>query len=287
MNWFFLALGTASCEATKDLLSKKVLATQPAVVVTFWLCLLTALAMLPLLVWQGIPALNTTYWLALGSSTGLNTIAFLLYNRALKVTDLSLVVPLVTLSPLFMFFTSPLIVGEFGKWSDVGGSLLLVLGSYILNWEKRSAGYWVPLRSIWENPGPRQMLTVAFIWSFTANIDKVGIQNSSILFWVLSLYSTIALCLLGLMRWQGHRSTMQPPHPKLLKLVGCMGLIHALGIVLQMQALKLTLVVRVISVKRLSALIGVLLGSIFLGEKGLRHRLVGAGLMVAGVALLL
>jgi len=46
-------------------------------------------------------------------------------------------------------------------------------------------------------------------------------------------------------------------------------------------------VVRVISVKRLSALIGVLLGSLFLKERGLRHRLVGAGLMVAGVALLL
>ena len=285
MNWFFLALGTASCEATKDLLSKKVLATQPAVVVTFWLCLLTASAMLPLLVWQGIPPLNTTYWLALGSSTCLNTIAFLLYNRALKVTDLSLVVPLVTLSPLFMFVTSPLIVGEFGQWSDLGGSMLLVLGSYILNWEQRSAGYWVPLRSIWDNPGPRQMLTVAFIWSFTANIDKVGIQNSSILFWILSLYSTIALCLLGLIRWQGHANPM-PLHPRLIKLVGCMGLFHALGILLQMQALKLTLVVRVISVKRLSALIGVLLGTLFLRERGLRHRLVGAGLMVAGVALL-
>lgn len=286
MTWFFLALGTASCEATKDLLSKKVLATQPAVVVTFWLCLLTSGAMLPLLLWQGIPALNHTYWLALGSSTCLNTVAFLLYNRALKMTDLSLVVPLVTLSPLFMFVTSPLIVGEFGRWSDVGGSLLLVLGSYILNWEQRSAGYWVPLRSIWENPGPRQMLTVAFIWSFTANIDKVGIQNSSILFWVLSLYATIALSLLGLMRWQGRGIAIRPPG-KLLYLVGCMGLFHALGIVLQMKALKLTLVVRVISVKRLSALIGVGLGTIVLKEKGLRHRLLGAGLMVAGVALLL
>ncbi|MEY2976710.1 MAG: EamA family transporter [Prochlorotrichaceae cyanobacterium] len=286
MSWFFLAFGTACCEATKDLLSKKTLATKPAVVVTFWLCTLTSLAMLPLLIWQGLPPLTSTYWLALGSSTCLNTTAFLLYNRALKVTDLSLVVPMVTLSPLFMFVTSPLIVGEFGQWSDFGGSLLLVFGSYILNWEKRSTGYLAPLRSLWKNPGSRQMLIVAFIWSFTANIDKVGIQNSSIFCWILSLYATIALSLLGLI-WRQGRTAEIKPQRSLLYLIGFMGAFHALGIVLQMQALKLTLVVRVISVKRLSALIGVLFGALFLKEIGLRHRLLGAGLMVAGVALLL
>lgn len=286
MTWFFLAFGTACCEAIKDVLSKKSLATRAPVVVTFWLCTLTSMGMLPLLIHQGVPPLTSTYWLSIAISGFLNTIAFLLYNRALQITDLSLVVPIVTLSPLFMFFTSPLIVGEFGQWSDVIGSCLILLGSYTLNWETRSAGYLAPLRALWQHRGPRQMLIVAFIWSFTSNIDKVGIQNSSILWWIFSLYGTIALALLGLLLYQGRRLELGGNASDWL-LLGIMGFFHGFGILIQMEALKLTLVLRVISVKRMSTLIGVLLGAFFLKEPGLRHRLLGASLMVAGVIVLL
>jgi drug/metabolite transporter (DMT)-like permease len=217
-------------------------------------------------------------------SASLNAVAFFLYNRALKITDLSLVVPIITLSPLFMFLTSPLILGEFGHWSDLGGSSLIVMGSYILNWDARGGGYLAPLGALWQKPGPRQMLGVTLIWSFTSNIDKIGIQSSSIAFWLFSLYGTIALILLGVALQQG--SSVRLGKPQALGLTS-IGLLNVCGILLQMQALHLTLVMRVISVKRLSTLMGVLLGVMFLQESGLRHRLLGAALMVMGVALLL
>jgi uncharacterized membrane protein len=53
-----------------------------------------------------------------------------------------------------------------------------------------------------------------------------------------------------------------------------------------MQAIQLTLVSRVIAIKRMSALLSVLLGSLILKEKGLKDRLLATGLMVLGVVCL-
>lgn len=293
MTWFILAFSTACCEGVKDLLSKKSLARRSPLVVTICLSGCTALLLLPLLIWQGFPPLTTTYVLALVTSAILNSTAFLFYNQALQITDLSLVVPIIAISPLFMFVTSPLIVGEFGQLSDLVGSGLILAGSYALNWDQQQRNSWAPFKALWQNPGCRQMLLVAFIWSFTSNIDKVGIQSSSVFCWIVSLYGTIALILLARMTWQSHHQDT-PSVPSQFSmgltswlLLGGMGSVHALGIFLQMQALQLTLVVRVITVKRLSTLIGVFLGAIFLKEQGFRHRLLGAALMVAGVAVLL
>ena len=53
-----------------------------------------------------------------------------------------------------------------------------------------------------------------------------------------------------------------------------------------MTAVSLTNVAYMIAVKRTSLLIGVLYGHLFFREPGIRHRLPGALLMVAGVALI-
>jgi drug/metabolite transporter (DMT)-like permease len=51
-------------------------------------------------------------------------------------------------------------------------------------------------------------------------------------------------------------------------------------------ALSLTNVAYMIAVKRLSLLMGIMYGHLLFREEGLRERLAGGGLMVAGVALI-
>jgi len=41
------------------------------------------------------------------------------------------------------------------------------------------------------NKGSQLMLGVAFLWSFSANIDKVGVQNSSTIFWAIANYTQV------------------------------------------------------------------------------------------------
>lgn len=296
MPWFPLALTTACLTAIQDLLGKKSLQSLDAAVVTGLLGGISALVLGGLLWAVGMPPLQPGFWWILLANGSLNTLGFWTYNRALQLGDLSLTAPIVAFSPLFFFLTSPLIVGEYPTSTDFVGSVLVVLGSYGLNWQQRHQGYWAPFKALWTQRGSRLMLGVALIWSVTANLDKVGVLHSSPLCWVFAVYSFVTLgmgvtiALQG--NWASHWEQLRPggrnnqgrsPWVYLLP----MGICSALAVALQMYALTLTLVVRVIAVKRLSTLMGVVLGVVFLQEQGLRHRLLGAGLMVAGVAVLL
>jgi len=247
-----------------------------------------AIALMPvLLLTTGIPTFGPRYGQAVLLGGSLNVLAFWLYTRAIKTSDLSLTVPLVTLTPLFMLVTSPLIVQEYPTWGDAVGVLLLITGSYVLNSRVKTGSgqsVWAPFKAIATTPGSRMMLGVAFLWSITSNVDKVGVQNSSPLAWAITLFTVISAAMLPLALRRGGRGLVEAlPQARRLTLTG---LLNAMGVGCQMAALTLVPVTQVIAVKRMSALLAVLLGAFVLGEDGLRSRLLGAGIMVVGVALI-
>lgn len=137
MIWLAFAILTAFFESLKDVSSKKSLQTIDAYIVA-WMANVFAIAfLLPLLFILGIPSLNVHFWIALLIGGSLNVVSFILYLKAIQVADLSITVPLVTLTPLFMLITSPLIVGESATIADVIGIVLIVSGAYILNLRER------------------------------------------------------------------------------------------------------------------------------------------------------
>ncbi len=290
MTWFLLASCTALFEALKDVASKQSLKSLDEYVVLWAFTGVGALALVPvLLLTTGWPEFGPRFgWAALFGGS-LNVFAYLCYIRAIKIADLSLTVPLVSLTPLFLLVTSPLIVQEYPSWGDVFGVVVLIVGSYVLNLqttptnEPRSS-YWAPLRAMATNPGSRLMLMVAFVWSITSNIDKVGVQNSSPLMWVIVLFSCVSCGTLPFALRRGKGAFVQAFAQA--KLLGLTGLLNIVGVGFQMWALTLAPVTQVIAVKRMSTLIAVLFGVFWFGESGLRERLLGAAIMVAGVALI-
>ena len=246
--------------------------------------------MLPLIfLTGGVPPIGPNFIWAIAIGGSLNILAFTLYVRALKIADLSLTVPLVTLTPLFWLGTAPLIVQEWPTLADGIGVVLLVVGSYVLNVNAAQANQsWVaPLLAMARNPGSRLMLCVAFIWSITSNFDKIGVINSSPLFWVMSLSTTIAAGMVPFVFFRNRQSKGAVAH--LLahwKILSVTGAFNAIAITFQMLALTLAPVTQVIAVKRTSAIISVLFGHFFFREKGVRSRLIGAAIMVSGVVVM-
>jgi drug/metabolite transporter (DMT)-like permease len=285
MLWLVFAILTAFFESLKDVASKQSLRYLDEYWVTWSILLVAVICLFPVLMLEGIPTLGTDFWWALLCGGGLNVVAFLLYIKAIKQADLSLTVPLVTLTPLFMLITSPLMLGEIPTPLDGLGVILIVIGSYILNLRSDSVGKLAPLRSLLTNPGCRKMLLVAFLWSFTSNFDKVGVVNSSPFFWSVSLFLFIATAVTPILiyRWTESPVNKLLPH---IKLLGFAGGFAALGIGFQMVAVTMTPVAQVIAVKRMSSLISVLFGHFLFGESGLRERLAGAIVMVLGVVLI-
>jgi uncharacterized membrane protein len=281
MIWLVFAILTAFFESLKDVSSKHSLRNLDVYIVAWVANIFAVIFLLPLLLLSGIPKIEPQFWIALFIGGSLNIVSFTLYIRALEIADLSLTVPLVTLTPLFLLFTSPLIVHENPTVADAVGILLIVAGSYVLNLRESKNGCFAPLRALLRNKGSRFMLMVAFIWSITSNFDKVGVVHSSPLFWSTSLYSYLAVGMFPIAFFNSRRKFHQIlPNLKPLMIIG---LFHAIAITFQMIAITYTLVTQVIAIKRMSALISVLFGHFLFHEKGLQERLAGAAIMVFGV----
>ncbi|WP_377477343.1 MAG: EamA family transporter [Microcoleus anatoxicus] len=281
MTWLILGIFTAFFEAVKDVFGKQNLKKSDEYVVAWSLSFFSVISLTPWVIYTGIPALNSQFWVALLIGGSINAVTALLYIKAIKVSDLSLTVPLVALTPLFMLLTSPLIVGEYPKLFDYIGIFLIVSGSYLLNIKDKSQGYLAPFKALVKEPGPKLMLMVAFLWSITSNFDKIGVKNSSPIFWIFSIFGTMSILLLPILL---HKTPN--PSRKILKqlpMLAAMGFFNAIGVLCQMQALTLTLVVQVIAIKRTSVLMGVLFGHFIFKEKDIQQRLLGAAIMVFGV----
>lgn len=281
MTWFVFSFLTAFFESSKDVFSKQSLKQFDNYIIAWLFSFLTFVLLLPSLLIVGIPELGDRFWTALLASGSVNVIATLLYMRALKQADLSLAVPLITFTPLFLLLTSPIIAGEHPTFLDFIGVVLIVGGAYMLNVRDAKRGYLAPLRSLLRESGPKLMLFVAFLWSVTSSFDKVGLNNSSPLFWVTCVYGFVAIAMFPIVArksWHNFRRI-----PDSWQTLGLIGVCNALAVGCQMTALSMTLVVHVISIKRMSALIGVLFGYFVFKEQGIQERLAGAVMMILGV----
>jgi drug/metabolite transporter (DMT)-like permease len=280
MIWLPLAFLTAFFEALKDVGVKHNVRGVPATVVA-WAWVFFALPFLGIAVLLGPPVvLDNSFWLALLVGGSLNVAAISLYVQALRLGDLSTTVPMIAFTPLFLLMTAPLIVGEFPDAWGVAGVALIVAGSYVLNIQDRQHGYLAPYRALLRQRGPQLMLIVALLWSFTATIDKIGVQSSAPLFWITSMNTFVTVALTPLvLRTPTNAALIRKNWPALLST----GLFSALALSFQMIALTMTLVAYVIAIKRTSTLMGVLFGALIFKEIGLRERLTGAAIMLLGV----
>jgi drug/metabolite transporter (DMT)-like permease len=285
MTWLLFASLTAIFESFKDVVSKVSLETVDEYIVSFCLISFQLPLLFLVLLTNPLPEIKPNFLPALFSCSILNLFSFLMYVKAIRLADLSLTVPLITLSTLFFLITSPVIVHEYPSPINALGMGIIVFGSYILNFNQTKQGFFAPLKFMWKEKGCQLMLFVALIWSVTANIDKVGVLNSSPVFWLSCHYSFIAL---GMVPIVWHKSADKLHQIRLyFPSLFAMGLFGAIAVLFQMRALELTLVARVISVKRISTMLTVIWGFVIFHEKNFRERILGAAIMLVGVFLVL
>ena len=279
--WLLLILATAFFVSLQDVFGKKIIdRVDPHVVAWGWLFF-----SLPLLVvclcFDGIPPLGSLFWKSLIISTAFLTFASIFYFQAIKHSDLSIAVPMLAFTPLFLLVTSPIILGEFPGSLGVVGIVLIVLGSYVLHLRECRKNFWEPFKRLVSEKGVRYMLMVAVLFSISGNLDKVGVIHSSPFMWIFMLNLMLSITLGGIMlrNVTGIRRQVKAAWPFLLALGFCNGL----ALIFQMSAIKMTLVPYLIAVKRTSVIMTSLFGLFLFKEKGMRERLVGVVLMVLGV----
>jgi len=279
--WILLVLLTAFFTSLQNVFSKKIIdRVDPYVVAWAWFFFSLPLLAIGLLV-TGIPPLGPLFWKTLVVASVLLIFASIFYFRAIKYSDLSIAVPMLAFTPLFLLITSPFILNEFPSFMGIFGVILIVTGSYILHLKERHKGFWEPFKSLVKERGSRYMLMVAVIFSISANLDKVGVVHSSPLMWLFTLNFVLAIALWGIMlkRTTAIGRQIKSGWPFLV----AVGLCNGMALIFQMAAIEMTLVPYLIAVKRTSVFMTSLFGFFLFKEKGMRERLIGVVLMILGV----
>ena len=279
--WIFLAFLSAVFVSLLEIVTKKI-SHKVDIYVMSWSWLFFSLPSLYLLLFiERIPPLGPQFWGAVLASTTILTISVVCYCRALQSSDLSTTVPMLAFTPILLLVTSPVMLKEYANHWGIIAIVMIVLGSYILNIKSLNRGWFYPFKALFDQSGPRFMLIVAVLYSIGANVDKIGVINSSPFMWVLVLYTSLSVILTGLMIIKSRNiyGQLKAAWPILL----LAGSLNGIGVLFQMYAIKLTLVPYVIGIKRTSVIMTSLFGLIYLKEKGLIERLIGISLMVLGV----
>ncbi len=285
------ALVTALCQSATDLGTKAATrhADDRAILAAQWnagalLLVVACLFVYPTLLTAPVATLDALtqpgFSRLLAWSGILNIVAYFFYIRGFRLSDASLVAPLVLLTPVLMLVTSPAMTGEQAPPMGMFGVLFTVLGVGLLD-ANRANGKRFNFSVFVRDVGARYMLATAAIWSVTANIDKLGVKASTPLIWIAAVTIVIALC--SNVYWAfGLRES---PRFSSLRYALLAGSAMAFGNTAQMWALTILFTPYVIAIKRLSALFTVLAsGRVLKEETG--GRLLGAGVMLAGAVMI-
>lgn len=177
MNWLFLSLSCAFFAATTDAFCKKSLTESNEYLVAWVRVAFAAPFVLLILPFIEIPALDRYFFLAILILLPLEITALILYMKAIKASPLSLTLPFLALSPVFMIFTSNLILGEKLDSYGIIGISLTTIGAYLLHVKTTRKGILEPFKAIRRERGSVYMIIVAFIYSITSNLGKMAVLD--------------------------------------------------------------------------------------------------------------
>jgi drug/metabolite transporter (DMT)-like permease len=135
--WILLALVAALSAALRDVASKHAVRRASPLAVALGVAAVPALLLgaivLVTAALTGQPVHpDDGFWTALLVSGGINAIATPLIVLALQRSDLSLVAPLTSLTPLFMLATGIVVLGEWPGPRGVAGVAIIVAGAWLL-----------------------------------------------------------------------------------------------------------------------------------------------------------
>jgi drug/metabolite transporter (DMT)-like permease len=283
VSWVVIALLAGLGAATSDALLKKFFSG----LTPYGMGLARLLYALP---WMALifafmpwPETNLVFWVCVGSALPLELAAFLIYMKALKVAPLSLSIPFLAFTPVFVILTGWIVLGEkISVWGSAG-IVLIVAGSYVLNLSKMAAGWASPLKAAFEEPGSRYMLLVSFIFALTSTIGKLAVVNSEPVFFGM-LYSILLTAAMALLRPFLDTGPGGLPARPVAGFV--LGLVVALTVIFHMVAISRIEAAYMIAIKRTSLLFSVLYGAFWFREEAIRERFAGAALMLAGIFLI-
>lgn len=292
MIGFIFALLAGFLVALSDALNKKYFSDKGTSYMVFARTVGSLPFLLPLFLYLtffkgvGVGYFSPQFMVVVGILLGLETLATFLYMKGIKVSPLSVSVPFLSFTPVFIILTGYFLLGEKVSFEGAMGILLVVAGSYVINFPSARLGWLEPIKAIKKEKGSFLLLQVALIYSITSVLGKKGLLLTDPL-WFSSFYFTLLGISAGLVVKVFYQIEVGSFLKTQIKGIFLVGLTQALMCYCHMIALSQLETAYMIALKRTSILFSVVLGYFFFKESYFGLRLVAAGLMLTGVCLIM
>ncbi|MDP2875757.1 MAG: DMT family transporter [Holophaga sp.] len=240
------ALGWTLFDVVRKKLAQKVLPT----LLTVWL----PLAQVPLLMaWAtttGPFLIPRASLVPMCGSIVLNVGALLAFMQAMRLSPMSLTIPLLSFTPVGTTLIGWLLQNQTPTLLQLGGIALVVAGAITLGLK---SAQWPGLRAYGRDPGARRMAIAAVIWSFTAVIDQVALERGAGYWYAPAITAGVGLLMGAVLLLRGQGSALRGASVVLLKnpaLLASAVLIGSTALVIQLESLRTAPVGFIETVKR-------------------------------------
>ena len=285
--WIFLALLSALLAATRRTQEKQLTKHLNHFSMAFTTQLLslpvTGTALLVHGVLLNPLQLGLKFWLPLlATSIGFYPLNAFLYLQSIKQAELSNVLPLQSLWPVFSLLPAWLSLGEVPSAIGFAGIVLTLGGVYALGLKGRSLHH--PLQPFQENQASRYMLGVVLLITAASVLDKLAIAASDAIYYsfastlgaLLALFVTILI--------------LKVPRPQNMaasfKNLAVIGSLQGASYTTYLMAIGLGPIAYVASIRSSNVLIGSLLGIFMLHERFTKAKLLSFCMIATGALLL-
>ena len=178
--WFFFALAAAVIAAISIIISKELLKGVTASVLTWGQIVLSTPIIAIFVLKEGLPQMGVAFFGAAFASVIFYTLSKIISLKAIRMSDLSLVYPLLSLGPVFTFLIvlfpplseKPTIISTIGVF-------ITLAGTYILNVTLAREGIFTPLKVLLKNKAPFLMIASVVLGSVVIIFDKLAINGTN------------------------------------------------------------------------------------------------------------
>ncbi len=283
--WFIYALGSAVVYSLRGVLEKKLIHHINQFVLGYAIRLFALpFFVIPFLfkpeLFMAPWELSATFWIVVLIVSCISTpIETLFYYKAIKQEELSLALPILSLTPILTIGFGMILLHEYPTLLGVLGMLILLLSVYALKLPHAKDGLLEPLRHLAHNPAVRMMGVVALSQGIANILDKTGILNANLYMYALMNYITVTIVLFVIAAVYAKKELLSVRHHVRPLLV--LGVVIAVYTLLNFAAIASGQAAYASAVRSSSVFYSILLGLWIFKEKDAKRKLlIGIGLVI-------
>ena len=290
MNWFFIALISAVLSAASAISQKKVLFSLSALEFAFYVSLINILFAVPFFFGFNIGTISLESIAVLFIKSVMGALAFYCVMLALKNLDISGALPLLVLTPGLVAVFAFLLNLEKLSIIQISGMFLLLTGTYLLEMKPKQA-LTEPFRVFTKSANYHYVGFALLLFTASSILDKLLLGKYKMppaaMMSFQQIFYALVIAVVYLIASVKKRNPFTSMDKKIWFWIILISALTAGYRYTQIRAIKIAPVSLVLSVKRISVFIAVVIGGRLFNEKNLLKKALATAIMVAGAIMIM